>query len=181
MSTAQLGEEFGVSSITIKRALRDLQSIGALTSIPGKGTFVKDRGRFIGELDVCISSRDNARHFGFQPKMELISITKEKIMDSALNIFSPPDRTLLCVRKVIYVNNTPIMYDRAFPPPDISLIIDAAPASHEACQVFSIPTAYPTLRRLYSLKANSPTTSVIGVVESPFDRLACSASFEATY
>ncbi|SOY75940.1 hypothetical protein CBM2633_P350015 [Cupriavidus taiwanensis] len=52
--------------------------------------------------------------------MELISITKEKIMDSASNIFSPPDRTLLCVRKVIYVNNTPIMYGRAFLPSGVS-------------------------------------------------------------
>ncbi|RWA51884.1 hypothetical protein AU476_20190 [Cupriavidus sp. UYMSc13B] len=205
MSTAQLGEEFGVSSITIKRALRDLQSTGVLTSIPGKGTFVKNRFRFIRELDVCMSSLDNARQLGFQPKMELISITKEKIEDPTLSIFSPPDRTLLCVRKVIYANDVPIMYDRTFLPTgmsdevveefgdrfiidalrrhkvnvkDISLIIDAAPASHEACRVFSIPNGYPTLRRLYNLKTNSLTMPVIGVVESPFDRLACSVSFE---
>ncbi|MBP0625253.1 GntR family transcriptional regulator [Cupriavidus consociatus] len=205
MSTAQLGEEFGVSSITIRRALRDLQSTGVLKSIPGKGTFVKNRFRFVRELDVCMSSLDDARRLGFRPKMELISITKEKIKDSTLSIFSPPDRILLCVRKLIYANDVPIMYDCTFLPTgisdavaeefgdrfiidalrrhkvnikDISLIIDAAPASHEARQVFSIPNGYPTLRRLYNLKSKSPTMSVIGVVESPFDRLACSFGFE---
>ncbi|RUW04659.1 GntR family transcriptional regulator, partial [Mesorhizobium sp. M1A.F.Ca.IN.020.06.1.1] len=36
-STAMLGQEFGVSPITIKRALRDLQAAGILVSIAGKG------------------------------------------------------------------------------------------------------------------------------------------------
>ncbi len=42
-STAQLSEEFEVSPITVKRAVRDLQSAGMLTSVPGKGIFVKEQ------------------------------------------------------------------------------------------------------------------------------------------
>ncbi len=202
MSTTQLVEEFGVSSVTIKRALRDLQCAGLLTSIPGKGTFVKHRFRFIRELDVCMSSLDNARWLGFQTKIELISISKERIRDVTLSIFNPPNKALLCVRRVIYADDVPIMYDSSFLPADISdkvvdefserfiidalrrhnvdvkdmsLIIDAAPASQEAQQVFQAPNGYPVLRRLYNL--NSPALSVFGVLESPFDRLACSIGF----
>ncbi|CAD6563415.1 GntR family transcriptional regulator [Paraburkholderia sabiae] len=201
MSTAQLGEEFGVSSITVKRALRDLQSEGVLTSIPGKGTFVKDRRRFIREVDVCMSSQDDARRHGFDTKIELISITKERITDPALSVFELPNKVLLCVRKVIYADGVPIMYDSAYVPTniadeivdefgeryivdalrrhnvdikDMSIIIDASPASVEAQRIFSIPNGYPTLRRLYDLKTKDPATFVIGIVESPFDRLACS-------
>ncbi|RKR31498.1 MULTISPECIES: GntR family transcriptional regulator [Paraburkholderia] len=203
-SIARLSKEFGVSAITVKRALRDLQSAGLLTSIPGKGTYVKDRFRFICELDACMSALDSARRLGFQPKMELVSLTKERIKDTTLSAFNPPDKVLLCVRKVIYADDVPIMYDSSFLPTDMSdeivdefgerfiidalrrhdvtvkhmsLVIDAAPASPEAQQVFSVPNGYPTLRRLYNLKTDSPTMSVIGVVESPFDQLACSVGF----
>ncbi|MGY5795601.1 GntR family transcriptional regulator, partial len=39
-SAAMLTEEFSVSPITVKRALRDLHSAGALISVAGKGTYV---------------------------------------------------------------------------------------------------------------------------------------------
>ncbi|MEM5461072.1 GntR family transcriptional regulator [Paraburkholderia phytofirmans] len=204
MSTAQLGEEFGVSSITVKRALRDLQSAGALTSIPGKGTFVKDRRRFIRELDVCMSSVDDAVRLGFDAEIQLISITKERIANPALSVFDPPDKFFLCVRRVIHADGIAVMYDSSYLPSDIadeivdefdersiidalkrhkiqikdmSMIIDAAPASPEVQQVFSVPTGYPTLRRLYHVKTKTPAIAVIGMIESPFDRLACSVGF----
>ncbi len=205
-STAQLGEEFDVSPITVKRALRDLQSAGALTSVPGKGTFVKEQHRFLRELDVWVSSMENARRLGFEPTMELISITKEKITDPTLSVFNPPDEAQLCVRKIIYADGTPIMYDAAYLSTDvpdaivdefgerfvidalrrhkielmdIRIVIDAAPASPGAQQAFSIPNGYPMLRRLYLIKTIRPGIRVIGVVESPFDRLACSINLPA--
>ncbi|WP_090873978.1 GntR family transcriptional regulator [Paraburkholderia diazotrophica] len=202
-STAQLVAEFGVSSTTVKRALRDLRCAGLLTSMPGKGTFVKHRCRFIQELDVCMSSSlDNARWLDFQTKIELVSISRERVSNSTLSIFDPQDKVLVCIRKVIYADEVPIMYDSSFLPvnisdeiidefsecfiidalrrhnvdvKDISLIIDSAPASREAQQVFQAPNGYPTLRRLY--KSNNSTLSVFGVVESPFDRLACRIGF----
>ncbi|SEK13471.1 GntR family transcriptional regulator [Paraburkholderia diazotrophica] len=206
MSTAQLGEEFGVSSITVKRALRDLQSAGVLTSIPGKGTFVKDRRRFIREVDVCMSSQDDARRHGFDTKIELVSITKERITDPALGVFNVPSKVLLCVRKVIYADGVPIMYDSSYVPThiadeivdefgelyivdalrrhnvdieDVSIIIDASPASADAQRIFSVPNGYPTLRRLYDIKSKDPAMFVIGIVESPFDRLACSVKLNS--
>jgi DNA-binding GntR family transcriptional regulator len=200
-STAQLSEEFGVSAITVKRALRDLQSSGALTSVPGKGTFVKEQHRFLRELDVWMSSMDNARRLGFKPSIELLSITKERITDPTLSVFNPPAEAQLCVRKVIYADGTPIMYDAAYVSADVPdvivdefgehfitdalrrhdvaltdyrVVIDAAPASLGAQQAFTIPNGYPMLRRLYCGKTTMPGVAVIGVVESPFDRLACS-------
>lgn len=205
-STAQLGEEFDVSPITVKRAVRDLQSAGVLTSIPGKGVFVNEQRRFVRELDVWMSSLDNARRLGFEATMELISITKEKITDPSLGIFNPPDGAHLCVRKIIYADGTPIMYDSTYVPthvPDaiadefserfviaalrrhkievtnMRIIIDASPASLGAQKVFSIPNGYPMLRRLYHGKTNKPGIAITGVVESPFDRLACSVNFTA--
>ena len=200
-STAMLSEEFDVSPITVKRALRDLQAAGALTAVPGKGTFVKEQRRFLRELDVWMSSMDNARRLGFTPDMKLISITKEKISDPTMSVFNPPEDSLLCVRKVISADGVPIMYDATYMsagmPDEIvnefserfvtdalhrhdidvtntRLVIDAAPASGPAQQALGIPNGYPMLRRLYLLTTTRPGFTIYGCVESPFDRLACS-------
>ncbi|CAD6563297.1 hypothetical protein LMG24235_08539 [Paraburkholderia sabiae] len=148
-----------------------------------------------------MSALGNIRSLGFQPKVQRISVTKERIEDVTLSVFNPPDRLLLCVRKVIYADEVPIVYESSFVPTnmsdkivdefgkrfiidalkrykvavkEMSFIIDAAPASQEAQRVFSVPNSYPTLRRLYNLKTSAPTMSIVGIIESPFDRLACS-------
>ena len=202
-STSMLSEEFGVSQITVKRALRDLQATGALTSIPGKGTFVKEQRRFLRELDVWMSSMDNARRLGFRPEMRLISITKEKISDPTMSVFRPPNDAFLCVRKLILADEQPIMYDATYVHASMKdeivqefserfvtdalhrhdvnvtntrLIIDAAPAEGAAQQAFGVPNGYPMLRRLYHLTTTNPEIVVYGAVESPFDRLACSVN-----
>jgi DNA-binding GntR family transcriptional regulator len=202
-STSMLSEEFDVSPITIKRALRDLQSAGLLTSTPGKGTYVKEQRRFLRELDVWMSSMDNARKLGFEPTMELVSITREKINDPTMEVFNPPAEAVLCVRKLILADGVPIMYDATFLSAELDsvivdefaerfvtdalhrhdvdvtntrLVIDAAPASLGAQQAFSVPNGYPVLRRLYHITTTRPGISVFGIVESPFDRLACSVN-----
>ena len=202
-SAAQFSEEFEVSAITVKRALRDLQASGVLTAVAGKGTFVKEQRRFLRELSIGKSSTEDARRRGLKLSMDLLSITREKIVDPSLLSFDASDVVKLCVRKIVYADGTPIMYDATYVSTDmpdeiveefsnclvtdalqnhgvgltdIQLIIDAAPASVAAQQAFSIPSGYPMLRRLYHQKTTKPDISVVGLVESPFDRLACSVT-----
>lgn len=194
-STAMLSEEFGVSPITVKRALRDLQAVGALTAVAGKGTFVKEQRRYLLELEGWISPFDNAT-------IRLLSITREKITDATLQVFTPPSEAMLCVRKMIYFgDDVPIVYDATYLSSDVdheiidefgeqfvtdalerhdfkivgtSHIIDAAPAAGQAAEVFGVPSGYPMLRRLYKITTNKLDVSVFGVLQAPFDRLACS-------
>lgn len=200
-STAALAEEFGVSAITVKRALRDLQPAGLLRAVPGLGTFVRERRRFIRDLDFSLTSFDDAIRNELNPSIQLLAITKERITDPAFAALEAPTTLLLCVRKVILADAVPIMYDTTYLPltiPDeiidefdrrfigdalrdrgtkfvsTKLLIDAAPASAEAQRTFSIPNGYPSLRRFYRLSTTDIAFSVFGVTESPFDRLACS-------
>lgn len=202
-SAAQLSKEFDVSIITVKRALRDLQAAGMLTAVAGKGTFVKERRRFLREIDIGMSSSEDARRRGLQLTMQLISITKERITDPALLSVDASDAPKLCIRKIVFAEGTPVMYDSTYVPADlpdeileecgrhlvtdalkshdiglttIRLIIDAAPASAAAQQAFSIPSGYPMLRRIYHQKTTRPDITVLGLVESPFDRLAVSVT-----
>ncbi|MBZ9982497.1 MULTISPECIES: GntR family transcriptional regulator [unclassified Mesorhizobium] len=205
-STAALAEEFAVSPITIKRALRDLQPTGILRSVPGLGTFVREQRRFVRDLDFSLTSHDDALRLGLKPTIRLLSLTQEKIQDPAFDALEPPDGLMLCVRKVISTDGTPIMYDTSYLPRSLSdevvgefgekfisdalrahgtqftktkLLIDAAPASEQAQQTFTIKNGYPTLRRLYRLSTTDKSFSVFGVTESPFDRLACVVELDA--
>lgn len=205
-SAAALAEEFGVSAITVKRALRDLQPAGILRSVPGLGTFVRDQRRFIRDLDFSLTSHEDALRLGLKPSIHLVSLTQEKISDPAFDALEAPDGLMLCVRKVIFTDGTPIMYDTSYLPRSLSdevvdefgekfisdalrdhgtqftktkLLIDAAPASEQAQQTFAIRNGYPMLRRLYRLNTTDRSFSVFGVTESPFDRLACVVELDA--
>ncbi|MCK1509395.1 GntR family transcriptional regulator [Bradyrhizobium sp. 18] len=192
-STAMLSEEFEVSPITIKRALRDLQALGVVTAVAGKGTFVKEQRRFLIDLDARIFSWDKA-------SLRLISVTREKIADAAMTVFKPPGEAMLCVRKIIsFGDQVPAVYDSTYLSSDVdgdiidefserlvtdalsrhsirirsvSHVIDAAPAAGEAAEVFAIPNGYPMLRRLYKFTTSKSGVTIFGILQSPFDRLA---------
>jgi DNA-binding GntR family transcriptional regulator len=206
-SAAALAEEFGVSAITVKRALRDLQPAGVLRSVPGLGTFVREQRRFIRDLDYSLTSHADALRLGLNPSNSLKSLTQEKIVDPAFEVLQAPAGLMLCVRKVISADGVPVMYDTSYLPRSIDdaiidefadkfvgdalrehgteftttkLLIDAAPASEHAQDTFSIPNGYPMLRRLYRLSTTDKAFSVFGLAESPFDRLACTVELAAT-
>ncbi|WP_342709895.1 GntR family transcriptional regulator [Bradyrhizobium sp. B124] len=194
-STAALCEEFGVSPITIKRALRDLRVSGELVAVAGKGTFVKRKRRFVLALDAGISTWGEA-------SIRLLSITREKISEPTMEIFNPPAKAMLCVRKMIFfADEVTVMYDATYLSSDVSgdivdefgerliadalrrhgidivntsHLVDAAPAAGQAAELFSVPNGYPMLRRFYKVETAKPSITVFGVVQSPFDRLACS-------
>ncbi|WOH80335.1 GntR family transcriptional regulator [Bradyrhizobium sp. BEA-2-5] len=199
-SAAALAQEFGVSAITVRRALRDLQSAGVLRTVPGAGTFVREMRRFIRDLDFSFPSRAKAQQRGLKSPIQLTSVTREKVRNPVLSEFDAPTGTMLCIRKIISIDGTPTMFDTSYLPLSLNhkvvdevcnkfvsealrdqgtcfrktkLLIDAAPASEEAQQAFGIPSGYPTLRRLYQLTTEDPCFSLLGVTESPFDRLAC--------
>lgn len=198
-STAMLGEEFGVSLITVKRALRDLQAAGVIVSVAGKGTFVKKQTRILRKLDLTAPSFEGTT-------MKLLSITRERISDPVMLTFAPPKAAMLCVRKTIFIDDMPFLYDSTYVSADVAeevvdefterlvtealrrhkilvtntdVIIDAAPATGQIEEVFGIPTGYPILRRFYNFSTNAADISVYGVLQAPFDRLACSVSFPA--
>lgn len=199
-SAVNLAEEFGVSLITIKRAIKDLKALGLLRTVQGLGVFVRQNKRFIREIDVPMTSLEQAMDSKLPLSLTLLSLSWEPITDRSFDLFSPPRGPMSCVRRVISIGDEPIMFDTSYVPVpmdheimrDVStrfiveilkptktpvinkrLIIDAAPASSEAQSAFGIPVGYPTLRRLYHLTTRDPALSVFGSVEAPFDKLAC--------
>ncbi|WP_104134570.1 GntR family transcriptional regulator [Cryobacterium sp. Y62] len=69
----QLEEQFGVSRITIRRAISDLVHDGALVRVRGKGTFVS-HGIVRSTLHLA-SFNEDMRAAGFEPSTRIISAT----------------------------------------------------------------------------------------------------------
>lgn len=194
-SVATLSDDFSVSPITIKRAVRDLQAMGFLSTVAGKGTFVKSLKRFNLELDAVNSPFDEAT-------VRLLTVNREKIRISAMSELDPPAEPMLCIRKLIYFGEPePAIYDSTYVSSDLddkiidefsdglvsdalkrhkinvvkkSHVIDAVPASGEAVDLFGVPNGYPMLRRMYRFSTDAPGVTIYGVLQAPFDRLACS-------
>ncbi|MEX3954264.1 GntR family transcriptional regulator [Paraburkholderia sp. EG287A] len=193
-STAMLSEEFKVSVITVKRALRDLQAAGVLVTIRGKGAYVKKQQRILRQLDMRMSSLHGA-------DISLISVTREKIADRSMAALDAPSHAMLCVRKVISSDGAPFLYDasylsanvddeivdefgssfivdtlerRGIPLLKTRIVVEAFPASDRATEIFGVPNGYPMLRRIYKMITADANLTIYGVVQAPFDRLACS-------
>ena len=63
-SEAQLGEAHGVSRITVRQALADLERLGLVDRVVGKGTFVRTRPRPIEALGRLSGFGEQARAAG---------------------------------------------------------------------------------------------------------------------
>lgn len=203
-SVPTLANEFGVSAITLKRALRDLKMAGLVRSVAGLGTFVREQERFVLSMSAALKlsgMKDDALRSRRSLRIELLSIAKSEIQEPALLPFNPPAQIYLRVEKMIFVDEIPIAFDRAFislpidqdfidslgtrfiyevmrdremPVVSNRMIFDAAPPSEDAQVALGIPDGYPTLRKCYHFVAGVKPIRVYGISVSPFDRVACS-------
>ncbi|MFC7698431.1 UTRA domain-containing protein [Bradyrhizobium sp. GCM10028915] len=135
--------------------------------------------------------------------MKLLS---ERISDPVMLTFRPPREAMLCVRKTIFIDDMPFLYDSTYLSTDVDgeivdefaeqfvaqalrrhsilvtntdLIIDAAPATGQFEELFGVPTGYPILRRCYKFSTDTADDSVYGLLQAPFERLSCSVNFPA--
>ncbi|PRX23963.1 DNA-binding GntR family transcriptional regulator [Paraburkholderia sp. BL18I3N2] len=203
-SASELAKEFGVSLITIARALCDLQSAGVVDAVPGRGTFVRESRRFVFDIeDFLFSNFKDESRYTLERSVTAASVTRGKIAIPILREFDTPNETMRCVRSMIAVDGMPTIHDVLYVPlcfgdkivdelegksvgevlrgqgvqfDEVKLLVGACPASDEAKVTFGISDGFPTLRRAYQLMTDNPSLSFFGVSESPFDRLAFGVS-----
>lgn len=72
-----LGQQFGVSAITVRRAIRDLILEGLLLSRQGLGVFVRDRRRIVRSLGTASTTpfADEIRRAGVVPGIQQLSFS----------------------------------------------------------------------------------------------------------
>lgn len=115
----QLMEKYGVSSITVRRAVAALVDEGLLERRPGKGTFVK-REPVEETLGKLTGFFEEMRARGYEPSARIIFTgpvkdpAKEKQRVPELRVFG--DEPLYIIEKIQQMNGQPIIYLRSYWP-----------------------------------------------------------------
>ncbi|MET4095571.1 GntR family transcriptional regulator [Arthrobacter sp. UYCu712] len=114
----QLEEQFGVSRITVRRAISDLVQDGALVRIKGKGTFVS-HGLVRSTLHLA-SFNEDMRAAGFEPSTRVITtVTAMPPTAAAEHLQLAAGQEAYQVRRLRLANGAPVSVDDSWLPSDL--------------------------------------------------------------
>ena len=112
----QLCEEYGVSRMTVRQALAELERDGYIIKMRGKGTFVVRR-RFHSACDRVISLTKQLALAGYEPSVRLLSCEKTAPPADAVRMGFPEGEGLCChIRRVRLADSAPIMIEDNYVP-----------------------------------------------------------------
>lgn len=174
-SEDKLAEQFGVSRMTVNKALMELVNREYLTRIQGSGTFVS-KMRKEGSTSANMSFNDSLTSKGFKVNTKVYDkklIIPSKEVAELLNI--PVTEKVLYLRRLRFVNNEPIVVQEAYLTTAVSSklinidfeqyslyavlrevcgeeiirakdIVEAKAADEEVSQVLCIKSGFPVLK-----------------------------------
>ena len=112
----QLEEQFGVSRITVRRAISDLVQDGALVRIKGKGTFVS-HGLVRSTLHLA-SFNEDMRAAGFEPSTRVINAVHGGAPGGGRRApGAGSGQAAYLVRRLRLANGAPVSVDESWLPP----------------------------------------------------------------
>ncbi|WP_312641089.1 GntR family transcriptional regulator [Hydrogenoanaerobacterium sp.] len=115
-SEAELGEHYGISRITVRRAVQELEKEGMLERKQGKGTFVK-HSKFENKIDSILGFTDTLNRMGRKVVRVIHSkkiVPAEDWVADALKI--EKDSSIIELKRTMYDDNQPILYDECYYP-----------------------------------------------------------------
>ncbi len=115
-SEQELTAEFGVSRITIRQALDELQRQGRVVRVPGKGTFVARR-RKLEPQSALTSFSENMAALGQQPSYRTLAVAAVPASDEiAKQLAVDSDEPILRIDRLLLADDTPMALMRAHLP-----------------------------------------------------------------
>ena len=114
---SELCREFGVSRITIRRAVKTLVDERLLYTKQGKGTFV-NAVKIGRRLQKLYSFSEDMRELGFEPTSRILEQTLAEADDETAALLDLPesDRLVNRIARVRMANKIPILIERTFIP-----------------------------------------------------------------
>ncbi|MFI7482894.1 GntR family transcriptional regulator [Kocuria sp. M1R5S2] len=114
----QLEEQFGVSRITVRRAISDLVREGVLVRVKGKGTFVS-HGRVRSDLHLA-SFNEDMRAAGFIPSTRVVTaVSAVPPGPAAQHLGLGAGEPAHLLRRLRLANDAPVSVDESWVAPDL--------------------------------------------------------------
>lgn len=147
MNEAELGSIYGVSRITVRRALKELTEEGVLERKQGKGTFIRKQ-KLTRELITVDGFSDFIKQLGKHPSSRILSCTTvqastEQAKD--LNIYQ--DAPLLRLERLLCMDEETIAIDISYYP------LDKFPKMLK--YVYEYTSTYELLHKVYNIQTGS--------------------------
>lgn len=120
----ELIAQFGVSRITVRQALADLQAEGVLYRRHGKGTFVAPprTGPIAAGLSELTGHVEELQVRGLSPEVELLRLTREPLPPATALALSRPDGAEAWrIIRLVRVSGLPVMVAEAWVPTDLGV------------------------------------------------------------
>lgn len=123
-SIDEMAASFGVSTITVRRALKELVADGLVVSRQGNGSFVRDRRRILREVGPRFDGpRDFAsdiRRAGLEPGVHVLDLSEQTASTEVAERLGTPRRGKVWVlESLVLADGVPIARDRCFLPPPL--------------------------------------------------------------
>jgi GntR family transcriptional regulator len=183
----ELQAMYGVSRITVRRAIQELVQDGYLSAQQGKGTYV-NKPKATQELNVITSWAETIAKLGMNPKTKKTEISEEPATVTVAKMLNvEPGEKLYKIERLRYVDGTPVclMVNYLIPEvvPDLlekglieeslyqtlekryNLVLERAVETVEAC------AANAREAQLLKIEKNSPLLRVKRATYDPFDRV----------
>jgi DNA-binding GntR family transcriptional regulator len=201
-SEAELVREFGVSAITIRRALRDLTVEGLVFGRQGLGVFVSDSRRIVRSLHSASTTSigDEIRRAGFEPRIKELSwSTVAAAEDIAGRLAVEPGTVLHRHEKMILADGEPVTRELIYLPRPIGELfraqlaeefvfavlansglavdridfrLEGSAISDEQAALFGLPIGFPVIVVHYTAIRTDGTPLLTGHLLSRADRLS---------
>jgi GntR family histidine utilization transcriptional repressor len=159
----RLAEQFGVSRMTVNRALNELEAEGVLTRRKGAGTYVAPQ-KYQATLVEIRSIADEIRLRGHRHRSALYRLERQRATKALAQQFELTPRSVLFHSLILhYENDTPIQVeDRWVNPALVPAYLDldfgaVTPNEH-------LMTVAPLQRVEYQIEARLPTAEVAGML-----------------
>jgi GntR family transcriptional regulator len=113
----QLCQEFGVSTITMRRAVGTLVAEGLVARLQGKGTFVTSDHAIVQGPPQLTSFTEDLRQRGWQPSARVVAIeTRRADASASTKLGLPSGASVTILRRVRLANGLPVAFQNAYVP-----------------------------------------------------------------
>lgn len=110
----QLAERFGVSRVTVRRAISQLTEEGYLNKIPGKGTFIKN-AVVRKQLNDIVSFSASSLMRGEMPSTQLYQLSETKPTPYVMKMLGiSADTDIWEIRRLRLTNDYPVIYEESY-------------------------------------------------------------------